>query len=117
MLPAADIDRISAYITANTTTEKYQIAIQWAPQAGQFLLRDISALPVGGFTAQVPTITPERLTQAVADRELHFALVDGPATKGKPTPDHPDYAIWVRQNCQPVSQFDQPLYTLYDCRR
>jgi len=117
MLPAAEIDRITAHVEANDTGERFPLAVQWAPQAGQFLLRDVVTLPVGGFTAQVPTISPERLGELASLGQLRFALVDGPDMKGKPTPDYPGYQVWVRDNCRALAEFTQPLYTLYDCRR
>ena len=117
MLPAAEVDRITAYVKATDTGERYPLAVQWAPQAGQFLLRDVVTLPVGGFTAQVPTISPERLGELASLGQLRYALLDGPDMKGKPTPDYSGFAVWVRGNCRALVEFTQPLYTLYDCRR
>ncbi len=116
LLPGEEMDRIVGHVKANLAGERYELAVQWAPQAGQFMLHGIVALPVGGFTAQVPNVTPEQLQRWTAGRELRFALLDGPETKGKPTPDYPGYSAWVRQNCRPVNGFDRPTYVLYDCR-
>ncbi|GAB3838500.1 hypothetical protein ACFPIJ_47340 [Dactylosporangium cerinum] len=91
--------------------------MQWAPQAGQFISRGLDPLPVGGFTAQIPNIGPQRLGELVAAGELRYALVDGPQLKGKPTRDFPDYARWAPTACRPVTGFVTPLYTLYDCAR
>ncbi len=116
MLTAAEADRITAYLRSNIGDERFHLAVQWAPQAGQFILREVDALPVGGFTAQVPTVTDAQLAQWAGSGQLRYALVDGPAMKGKPTQDFPGYQAWVRQHCTPVPGFDQPVYTLYDCR-
>lgn len=117
LLPAPEADRLIAYLTANSNGEKYQLAVQWAPQAGRFILAGMSVLPVGGFTAQVPTISADRLDELVARGELRYAVLDGPETRGRVTPDYPDYAAWTRRTCTPVAGFDQPLYVLHDCRR
>jgi 4-amino-4-deoxy-L-arabinose transferase-like glycosyltransferase len=115
LLVAADVDRITSHVKANAGAEKFALAVPWAPQAGQFILRDVRVLPVGGFTAQVPTVTTAQLSQWADTGQLRFALVDGPATKGKPTQDFTGYPAWVRAECMPVNGFDTPLYTLYDC--
>lgn len=115
MLPAADVDRIAAHIRGNRGAERYDLAVQWAPQAGQFITRGLDPLPIGGFTAQVPNIGAQRLGQLVAAGELRYALVDGPQLKGRPTRDYPDYAAWAPGACRPVDGFTTPLYTLYDC--
>jgi hypothetical protein len=116
MLPAQEVDRITGYLRGHPDPARFQLAVPWAPQAGQFLLRDVAALPVGGFTAQVPTVTTTQLERWTASGELRYALLDGPQTRGKPTPDYPDFAAWVGRNCRPVSGYETPLYTLYDCR-
>lgn len=116
LLPDAEVDRLTAYLKANARGEKYQLAVQWAPQAGRFILADMSVLPVGGFTAQVPTISSRQLTDLVASAELRYALLDGPATRGRVTPDYPDYAEWTQRTCTPVEGFSHPLYVLHDCR-
>ncbi|TDC65972.1 mannosyl transferase [Micromonospora sp. KC207] len=116
MIPAADIDQLASYLTANNAGQRYQVAVQWSPQAGQFQLRGITPLPIGGFTAQVPNVSPQQLDELTRDGQLRYALLDGPATKGKPTPDYPGYATWVRQHCAVIDAFDKPAYILYDCR-
>lgn len=115
MLPAEDLDRLAAYAKTNAPGVRYQLAVQWSPQAGQFLLRDVATLPVGGFTAQLATIGPAELDALRSRQELRFALVDGPEMKGKATPDYPGYRDWVTTQCTALPQFTQPLYTLYDC--
>ncbi|GAA3246970.1 hypothetical protein GCM10010532_091660 [Dactylosporangium siamense] len=117
MLPAADVDRITAHVRANRAAERYDLAVQWAPQAGQFITRGLDPLPIGGFTAQIPNISTRRLAELVAAGELRYALVDGPQLKGKPTRDYPDYATWAPTACRTVDGFTTPLYTLYDCAR
>ncbi|MEU0555104.1 glycosyltransferase family 39 protein [Dactylosporangium sp. NPDC006015] len=117
MLPAADVDRITAHVRANRGGERYDLAVQWAPQAGQFITRGLDPLPIGGFTAQIPNVGVQRLDELVAAGELRFALVDGPQLKGKPTRDYPDYAAWAPIACRPVDGFSTGLYTLYDCAR
>lgn len=117
MLPAADVDRITAHIRANRGGERYDLAVQWAPQAGQFISRGLDPLPVGGFTAQIPNIGARGLGELVAAGELRYALVDGPQLKGKPTRDHPDFAAWAPTACRPVDGFSTGLYILYDCAR
>ncbi|MEV0567432.1 glycosyltransferase family 39 protein [Dactylosporangium sp. NPDC050588] len=102
---------------ANRGGERYDLAVQWAPQAGQFITRGLDPLPIGGFTAQIPSVGVRRLDELVAAGELRYALVDGPQLKGKPTRDHPDYAAWAPTACRPVDGFSTGLYTLYDCAR
>lgn len=115
MLPSADVELLSAYAKTHAAGVRYQLAVQWSPQAGQFLVRNVAVLPVGGFTAQLPTITPEQLDALRANGDLRYALVDGPDLKGKVTPDYPGYAQWVTTHCAALPEFTQPLYTLYDC--
>ncbi|WP_212822896.1 glycosyltransferase family 39 protein [Catellatospora sp. TT07R-123] len=117
LLPAAQVEAITAFLDAHRGGEQFQVAVPWAPQAGQFLLRDVAVLPVGGFTAQAPTVTPQRLDELVTTGALRFALVDGPQTQGRPTVDYPLYAQWAAASCRPVPGYTQPLYVLYDCRR
>jgi hypothetical protein len=102
-----------AYVRSNNRGEKYVLAVQWAPQAGPFILAGLSALPVGGFTAEVPDVTPRQLSDLVARGDLRYALLDAPGAPGLSSSDYPDYAAWVRQNCLPVDGFQ---HTLYDCR-
>lgn len=115
VLPAEDLDRLAAYAKTNAPGVRYQLAVQWSPQAGQFLQRDVAALPVGGFTAQLPTTSAEELDALRSRGELRFALVDGPQLKGKVTPDYLGYAEWATATCAPLPEFTGPLYTLYDC--
>lgn len=115
LLPAAEVDRVTDYLRAHASDGTYQVAVPWAPQAGQFIRRGLSALPVGGFTAQVPNVTPQRLQELVDRGELRYAMVDGPAAKGMITPDYAAYAPWVRSRCRPVSGFTGNIYQLYDC--
>jgi 4-amino-4-deoxy-L-arabinose transferase-like glycosyltransferase len=114
VLPASEVDRLIAFLHGNAP-QKFTVAVQWAPQAGPFILAGMTPLPVGGFTAQVPNVTPQLLADLVARGELRYAIVDGPAAKGMVTPDYPDYATWVRQHCRPVPGYDTTLYTLHDC--
>jgi 4-amino-4-deoxy-L-arabinose transferase-like glycosyltransferase len=116
LLPASDIDRLAGYVAANDGGERFQVAVQWSPQSGQFQLRGITTLPVGGFTAQVPNVSPRQLEDLTRTGQLGYALLDGPETKGKPTPDYAGYARWVRQNCAVIEQFNKPTFILYDCR-
>ncbi|MEV0134171.1 hypothetical protein AB0H83_37640 [Dactylosporangium sp. NPDC050688] len=97
--------------------ERYDLAVQWAPQAGQCITRGLDPLPIGGFTAQISNVSAQRLGELGAAGELRFALVDGPQLKGKPTRDYPDYATWAPTACRPVDGFTTPPYTLYDCAR
>lgn len=116
MLPTAEVDRIIAHLDAQRGAERFQLAVPWAPQAGQFVLRDVAVLPIGGFTAQAPTISPRQLDELAHSGQLRFALVDGPDTKGRPTVDYPLYAQWAHAACRPVPELTGPLYTLFDCR-
>ncbi|HEV8559176.1 MAG TPA: glycosyltransferase family 39 protein [Actinophytocola sp.] len=115
ILPNTETTRIATYLTTHANGEKYLAAIPWAPQAGPFIHAGIPVLPVGGFTAQAPTITPTHLDDLVARGELRYALVDGPDAKGMVTRDYPEYALWVRRTCTPKAELTRPHYTLYDC--
>lgn len=115
VLPTTEANRIATYLTTHANGEKYVAAIPWAPQSGPFIHAGIPVLPVGGFTAQVPTITPAALDDLLAHHQLRYALLDGPDTKGMVTRDYPEYAPWVRRTCTPIPELTHPLYTLYDC--
>jgi hypothetical protein len=112
VLPTARVDQLAAFFRANGHREKYTFAIQWAPQAGPFILDGMTVLPVGGFTAQVPDVSPQQLTDLVARGDLRYAVLDAPGAPGLSRNDYPDYAAWVRRSCVPVPGFDA---TLYDC--
>jgi hypothetical protein len=115
VLPTADRNRLISYLRDHAKGDRFTVAVPWAPQSGPMILAGLTPLPVGGFTAQTPNITPERLTDLVARGDLHYALVDGPAAKGMVTPDYPSYAPWVRGHCTAVDEFTNTVYILYRC--
>jgi 4-amino-4-deoxy-L-arabinose transferase-like glycosyltransferase len=115
VLPTADMNRLISYLRDHAKGDRFTVAVPWAPQSGPMILAGLTPLPVGGFTAQTPNITPERLTDLVARGDLHYALVDGPAAKGMVTPDYPSYAPWVRGHCTAVDEFTNTVYILYRC--
>ncbi|HET8684235.1 MAG TPA: glycosyltransferase family 39 protein [Micromonosporaceae bacterium] len=116
VLPDDEVAWLQHFLDTHPTPEKYDIAIPWAPQSNPFVLAGRTVLPVGGFTAQVPNVTPSRFAGLVERGELRYALVDGPGAKGMVTTDYPGYAAWVRLSCVPVPGYSGSLYTLYDCR-
>jgi 4-amino-4-deoxy-L-arabinose transferase-like glycosyltransferase len=115
-LPHEEIDRLKAFLRAHRGQERYALAVQWVPQAGPFILDGMTVLPVGGFTGQVPNVTPGTLADLVRHGRLRYALVDGPKTDGMVTQDYRGYAEWVTEHCVSVAGFSSPRYTLYDCR-
>lgn len=112
---ADEVAWLQHFLDTHRGPEKYAIAVQWVPQASPFILAGRTVLPVGGFTGQVPNVTPSDLTRLVGRGELRYALVDGPAIRAS-TPRYPHYAVWVRHSCLPVPGYNGSFYTLYDCR-
>lgn len=99
----------------------------WRSAAPLIMEGETRLLPVGGYSSQVPDITPPEIAQLISAGSLRFILLDPTAQQTGPAPTNPDsIRNWVSTHCAVVPEYryalppDHPnpaaaTETLFDC--
>ena len=107
--PSAQTEHVIAYLKSHNPGSKYLLATI-GQGAGPYILAGESVLPIGGFSGQVPSITPAQLAKLVAEGKLRYVLTGeggggmGRGPGGFGGTNSTDITTWVTSNCTAVTE-------------
>jgi 4-amino-4-deoxy-L-arabinose transferase-like glycosyltransferase len=119
--PSTAATQLVSYLRAHQPGRKYLLAVQGSNEAGPLILAGASVLPIGGFSGQVPSTTPDQLAALVTDGALRYVMAGrtgGGRGFGMPTDaggNASAITTWVTDHCAAITDSAVPTSGVYDC--
>ncbi|MCD1258932.1 glycosyltransferase family 39 protein [Paenibacillus athensensis] len=94
--------RLLSYVIAHNTGEAFLFAVNSATSASPYIIESGKAvMAMGGFSGSDPILTPERLEQLVADKQIKYFLI-GEGGFGGGREGSAELTAWIREHGKEV---------------
>lgn len=101
--PPRDLTRLLAYLEAHRSGTRYLLATRTATAAAPFILQSgTPVLAFGGYTGEVPILTPQAMGALVAEGQLRFLLLSRRIGQNPEADPQQTLLDWVRRTGRPV---------------
>lgn len=101
--PPRDFTRLLAYLEAHRDGARYLLATRTATAAAPLILRSgAPVLAFGGYTGEVPILTPQAMAALVAEGQLRFVLLSRRLGQNPEADPQQTLLDWIRSTGRPV---------------